>query len=301
MKHVFIVNPISGKGKAIKYIPIINQYFADNGGDFEIIVTERPKHAKEIAHRYTKEDDVILYSVGGDGTSKEILDGLNEGVTLCVVPAGTGNDFYKSIDNRKLSLEEILKGLIEGEVINIDYGIFNGTSKFMNVSSFGIDADINIYACDYVKVKYNLPGSIVYAYSALKVGTKPKSFHTEMTVDGKKITREPVLIAICNGRAYGGCFIPSPQAKLDDGYFDICMFNGPITLPQFFRLIVKYLSGNHLAEKECEFFHGRNIDIKFNKEIALQVDGENTHLDSATIEMVPSGLSLKVPAGRQVR
>ena len=87
-------------------------------------------------------------------------------------------------------------------------------------------------------------------------------------------------------------------ADMTDGLFDICFFNGPIKLSQFFRIIVKYLKGNHLHEKECEFMQGRKLEMKFDRPVALQVDGENTHLQEAVIEMVPGGLKLRVPRNR---
>ena len=300
MKHVFIVNPISGKGNAVGYIPLINDYFRRNPGDFDIIVTEQPKHAMQIASQYHKEDDVIIYSVGGDGTAKEILDGINRGTPICVVPGGTGNDFFKSIDKRKLSREQLLAELIEGENIQIDYGVFNGTSRFMNVSSFGIDATINVYANQYLKVKYKLPGSMVYGIAALAVGTHPKEFHMDLEVDGIKYERNPVLVAICNGQYYGGAFRPAPNARLDDHYFDICIINGPITVPVFFSIISKYLNGTHLSDKRVEMLHGKDIQMHFNREIDLQVDGEDTKLQDASILLIPGGVTIRVPKNRVV-
>ena len=98
MKHVFIINPISGKGHALEFIWEIENYFKINGGDYEIIKTERISHATEIAKEYCKKyQEVTIYSVGGDGTMKEILDGIQENAIMCVIPGGTGNDFYKSI------------------------------------------------------------------------------------------------------------------------------------------------------------------------------------------------------------
>ena len=67
MKHVFIVNPISGQGNGVEYIPVIDAYFKQNPGEYVIEITDRAGHATEIARKYSSEDDVILYSVGGDG------------------------------------------------------------------------------------------------------------------------------------------------------------------------------------------------------------------------------------------
>ena len=300
MKHVFIVNPISGQGNGVEYIPVIDAYFKQNPGEYAIELTDRVGHATEIARKYTAEDDVILYSVGGDGTAKEVLDGVNPGVVMCVVPGGTGNDFYKSIDQTKLTRRQRLKGLIEGENIQIDYGMMNGTSKFMNIASFGIDADINVYACDYVKKEMHIPGNLVYAYSAFKVGLKPKVIQMEMTIDGQTYQRDTVLVSMANGRYYGGCFKPFPKAYLDDGFLDICTVNGPISTFRFIQLIIKYTKGKHIGEKEIEIFHGKKISLKFNREVNLQIDGENTRLKEATFELYPKGLTVRVPKVRKV-
>lgn len=298
MKYLFIVNPTSGKGKGVRFIPIIDAYFKIKPADYQIIITEYPKHAQEIAAKVKAEDDTLVVSVGGDGTANEVLNGMNPGVSLCVVPAGTGNDFYKSVDTRKLSDEQFFRELMEGEDVEVDYGIFNDTQRFINIASFGVDADINVYACDYVKVKYNLPGNLVYAYSALKVGTKPKNINMQLTVDGKKYNRSCILATVNNGKAYGGCFKPTPHARLDDGFFDICIINGPIKTLRFFQLIAKYLKGTHLAEKEVELLHGKKIEVKCEQDVNWQIDGENSASSYGKVEIVPSGISVRMPLNR---
>ena len=300
MKHVFIVNPTAGKGNGVEYIPLIDSYFKENPGDYVIEITEREKHATEIASKYHAEDDVTVYSVGGDGTAKEVLDGLNPGVTLCVVPGGTGNDFYKSVDRTKLPKREILKGLIEGEEIKIDYALMNGTGKFMNICSFGLDADINVYACDYVKKELNIPGNLVYAYSAFKVGLKPKVIQMEMELDGQKIERGIILAGLCNGGYYGGMFHPVTDYRLNDGYLDICVVNGPLKLLRLIHLIAKYSSGRHIGEPEIEIFRARHISLKFDREVYMQIDGENVPVREAEFEVIPQGLTVKVPRKRVV-
>ena len=299
MKHVFIVNPTAGKGNGISYIPLIENYFSKNNGEYEIIQTEYVRHATELAKKYTEEDDVIVYSVGGDGTAKEILDGLNPGVTLCVVPGGTGNDFYKSVDRRILKKEDVLKGLIEGENVMIDTGLMNGKDRFMNITSFGLDADINVYACDYVKKELNIPGNLVYAYSAFKVGLHPQCFKADIEIDGQHYSKNSVIAVVTNGAYYGGMFNPTPTASLTDGYFDICLVEGPIKTLRLIYLILKYSKGKHVGEPEIMILKGQKVTMKFDRNVNLQIDGENTSTTEATFEIIPQSLSLRVPKSRK--
>ncbi|WZU01467.1 hypothetical protein MGH68_18970 [Erysipelothrix sp. D19-032] len=66
MKHVFIINPISGLGNVKDVVGWVHEYFEKCNESYEIRFTESVGHAQRIASEYT--EAVILYSVGGDGT-----------------------------------------------------------------------------------------------------------------------------------------------------------------------------------------------------------------------------------------
>ena len=73
MKHVFIVNPISGRGKALKVSLGIKKICEEEKLDYEIHYTNGPKDATRIAKK-VKGSKNIIYSVGGDGTLNEVLN-----------------------------------------------------------------------------------------------------------------------------------------------------------------------------------------------------------------------------------
>ena len=301
MRYYFIVNPTSGKGKALSYLPLIEEYCKKTGKQYSIHLTEYPKHATQLASAITADMDTMIVSVGGDGTSKEILDGLNKDVVFCIIPAGTGNDFYKSIDSRKLSTEELIAGLLDGEIIKIDMGIINGTSRFINIASYGLDADINIYACDVLKVKYSLPGNMVYAIAALKLLPKRKMKNVDITVDGRKYRRKMLLAALCNGRCYGGCFMPGPEADLQDGIFNLTIVKEDM---QFFKLmqrLMKYMKGDYQQYPEFEVFEGKHFELHFDEEINCQVDGENSSIKDLEVTLMPKEVRLMVPSARIIQ
>lgn len=300
MKHVFIVNPISGKGRALLFIEEIKKYFENNGGDYEIVKTEYVHHATELAKKYSETEDVTIYSVGGDGTMKEVLDGISDKAIMCVIPGGTGNDFYKSIDKRKNEIYQIIKDSVEGEVKYVDYGTINSTSKFLNICSFGLDADINEYAAKEVKGKVNIPNSLVYAYAAFKVGLHPSTYKMECEIDGKKYENDILLLATANGRYYGGMFLPAPNAEIDDGEFKVCYFKNKIKFLRLIYLILKYVKGKHLKEKECVYLAGKKIKMKFDRLVNYQIDGESGSLKECLIEIHHKAMKLKIPKGNMV-
>lgn len=97
MKHIFIVNPISGKGKTLKTVDRIKKVCEEEHLDYKIHYTEYPKEATKIARKYRFSKNII-YSVGGDGTLNEVLNGIVGTKNLLgVIPSGSGNDFYKTL------------------------------------------------------------------------------------------------------------------------------------------------------------------------------------------------------------
>ena len=87
---------------------MIKEYFAKNPQDYEIIMTEGKGHASKIASHFSIKDNVTLYSVGGDGTAYEVLNGINDHVCMAIIPAGTGNDYYRNLEVPEKSLHKIL-------------------------------------------------------------------------------------------------------------------------------------------------------------------------------------------------
>ncbi|HPW52982.1 MAG TPA: diacylglycerol kinase family lipid kinase [Erysipelotrichaceae bacterium] len=295
MKHIFILNPTSGKGKSLRFVPVIENYFRNKDKEYEIIYTEYPGHATEIAQRYNEKDNVILYSVGGDGTANEMLAGLDLNVRISVIPGGTGNDFFKSIDLNKRTDEEIIRAVVEGEDMDIDFGVLNGKTRFINIASFGLDAAINVYANDVAKKKKTIiPDKFIYFYSIFKAGLNPQRYRFKMTVDGKVYEEDTIMVAVSNGQFYGGMFNAFPDADLTDGIFDICYIR-PMSLARLISLIGKYAKGTHRNEKECSCFSGTDVHIEFDREIYVQVDGENKAVKKAHIEMNKGKLKYRAP------
>jgi len=82
-KYLFIINPVSGKGKGRKLQNKIQEYLNSNRIIHNIILTERPNHATEIVTALENQYKYII-SVGGDGTLNEVINGcsLNMGLYL---------------------------------------------------------------------------------------------------------------------------------------------------------------------------------------------------------------------------
>ena len=97
MKRIFIVNPNSGGGKALKVVENIKKICEEDNLEHEIFFTDGPNDATRIAKKFRFSSNII-YSVGGDGTLNEVVNGVvGTNNLLSVIPCGSGNDFERTL------------------------------------------------------------------------------------------------------------------------------------------------------------------------------------------------------------
>jgi diacylglycerol kinase (ATP) len=291
MKHIFIVNPVSGHGKSKQIIPWIHSYFQENPGQYEVLMTQSHGHATELTHQYSQADDVCVYACGGDGTVNEVLNGLQDGVTMALIPTGTGNDFTRMFEYPKWKLKQILYKTIEGKEVMVDYGLIDDR-RFMNCATMGFDADINLKA-EKLGKKLPIPSKLVYIASIFPSLKERKPMNLTLTID-ETYTFTSLLTAVMNGRFYGGGFLPTPKATCQDGLFDICVVKNP-PLSTILLLLPKYMKGTHTKHPMVVFFKGKKLRIQAERVMNVQIDGEVSQSSDIHLEIVHKGAKVRVP------
>lgn len=269
-KLLFIVNPVAGKGRGKKAIPIIEKKMIDNNISYEIIMTSKPLEATKLAMENVHSFETII-AVGGDGTVNEVAQGLikSKKGRLGIIPCGTGNDFVRAL-NIDLSLEKSLDIIIEGRTKAIDVGRVNG-HYFINISSIGFDTHTVI---ETNKIKKSINGIWAYIIGVLITLIKYKKENADLIIDNKEYKRRLLLLAVGNGNTYGGGMKLLPMAQIDDGYFHICVVRDVSNLKLLF-LFPSIFKGTHLKHsKYVEIFKANKLIYKNKKRIELNIDGE---------------------------
>lgn len=267
---LFIVNPVAGGGKPKETIPLIKKYMELNGTRYKVIETKEPMEAIEISEKYAQEYNTIV-AVGGDGTINEVAKGLIRAKTgvLGIIPSGTGNDISKSLGISQ-NPEESLQAIINNNIKSMDIGLVNGL-PFLNIASIGFDAET---VKNTNRVKRILKGKAAYIIGVLVTLLSYRSRYISFTIDEKEYSRKFLLIAVGNGSFYGGGMKILPMAKIDDGYFHICIVKNISNFKALF-LFPTIFKGNHLKyEKYIEIFKVKRIIIKNEKNTLINLDGE---------------------------
>lgn len=292
MKHLFIVNPAAGKGKALKRIPEIEAVFKDFEGEYIVEITEKPGHATEIAKFYSHKGDYRIYSIGGDGTLNEVLNGMVESnCSLGVIPSGSGNDFIRSIYNLS-SYNDIVKKIVYGSEEYVDLGRVN-EQYFLNISSVGIDAEIAYNAKEFKKLPF-INGHMAYLFSIFTTVFKYKSKQIDFKIDSKNLSENTLLLAIANGTYYGGGMKIAPKANLGDGIFEVCHVQ-EVSKGKILRLFPKVIKGEHDTIQEVSFHQGKNISLSCSEEFTMNIDGELFRAKEANFEIIPKGIKIIIP------
>lgn len=297
MKYLFVINPISGKGRGKDSIPIIEYYLKSKCIDYKFLITQYPKNATEYLRNSCQEFNIIV-SVGGDGTLNEVVNGIPDNyfdkVTLGVLQIGTGNDFSKNIISSKNIVENLASicQINKFSFRNIDLGTIEytnvnsdeiSTHKFINGAGIGFDA----YVGALTQRNKVLRGISAYLVSVIKALFNYKMINVELKFNNVEITGNKLMITFGNGISHGGGFYLTPNAKIDDGILDISVFE-EIKRKRLLSALPKALVNKLGDVPEADFFcTDGNVFAKLNTPYYFHCDGEiiSDNLKTAKISL----------------
>ncbi|SDL15148.1 diacylglycerol/lipid kinase family protein [Natronincola ferrireducens] len=289
LAYLFIVNPVAGKNKGKKVIPIIEKIMKKEQLLYEIILTTKIGEAEEIAAEAVGKDFSTIVAVGGDGTIHEVLNGMaGSDKILGIIPAGTGNDLGRTLNLPKKT-EAALEMILKGKTKEIDLGRMRD-KYFINFASIGLDA---VIASEANSIKKYFSGRFAYVVAALKGITTFKSNKLQFIIDDKKFYCDVLMITLCNGIYYGGGMKVAPKADLQDGYFDICVIKN-INKLKLLLLFPTIFWGKHTGYKEVDFYKGKKVQIFAEKPLQINADGEITDVESLEFEVAKQKLKVIV-------
>ena len=306
LKTQVIVNPESNKGKTRKRWNQIREALKSFLKEFKCEFTEKPLQAIEISRVALKEGTELIVGVGGDGTMNEIANGfyenrkiINPEAALGIVPSGTGCDFTKSL-NIPLGLKNALEVITQAPSSLIDIGRvrFMGNSGeaqerfFLNVSDFGIGGDV------VRKVNENRMKRRTSSYLKCLISTflSYKNKRLKIKIDDEELPVDEYLIGtISNGRIFGKGMKIAPEAKLDDGLFDVVLVKG-MKVFEFFRHGWRLYTGTHLSHPKISLIRGTKVEAMADdkdNDVLIEVDGEQLGKLPATFEIIPGSILVK--------
>lgn len=273
MRHIFIINPVSGKkDAALSLIPKIKKAADALSLHAEIVETKFSKHAKELAQLYAHSGEKVrLYAVGGDGTLNEVFSGAYpyKNADVACIPCGSGNDFIRNFGTREDFLD--IPAQMLGTTQPIDL-IQSQNGITLAITSTGLDAEVAYNIPKYRRIPL-LGGSVAYNVSILEKLLRPLGKDLRIVLDGQETQGKYLIATVCNGGFYGGGYFAAPMAKMNDGLLDIILVK-KISRLLIASIIKAYKNGQHYAEGAVLPKFENFITHRRAKEVIIQPAGK---------------------------
>lgn len=294
----------AGAGNGKKILLEVQKELTNFNIDYLTYFTDYATHAyvltQSIVMRGHKPYAHKLLVIGGDGTLHEVVNALHQNkldIPVTYVPAGTGNDFNRVWQKGK-SIRQIIETMLYAReavrvpIFTYEEAVTNTKGVILNSMGFGFDAETN-YAATKVPfgkfLKRIKLGSLTYLLGVFSTLNKIKSFDAQLIVDGKVINLSGCnLLSIMNNPFMGGGIrldnlVEADKAELSVIAFHDVNFKGVIdVLP---RVLVTQTQ--HLSPYSSRYT-GQKMQIKLNKPIRGQVDGEDMTIIQADLSLAIS-------------
>lgn len=289
----FIVNPAAGNGKGEAAANRAGKLLKEKGIDYKILFTKAPYHAAELTRTAIGEGAKTIVAVGGDGTLLEAAQGFMEGneniapdVLFGIIPVGSGNDFIRSLHIPK-DIDGAVEIILRGRSKKADILKYNG-GYCLNIGCIGIDSEI---ACWASKIK-NIWGKFSYIIAVLKNIFTYKCIKAKIKADGIIVEQKFTLVAVCNGKYYGGGFKISPMSAIDDGYITLCYVDALMFLKILF-IFPLVAFGKHKDLKIVHFINCKELELEFDKKYKFNIDGNIIYTDGKVkFEIIKEALNI---------
>lgn len=300
MTHRIIVNPYANRGRAKKQIELIRGAYHAANIEHEIVLTTQPKEATQLAQQAATEGYSAVITAGGDGTVNEVINGLvcaaepgQPTVPMGVIPVGTGNDFafMLKLPNK---IVPIVDNIVAGVTRQIDIGcvMIDGNESghyFGNNCALAMEPMVNMESNRFTR----LHGTPRYLAGLVAALFKLKAWQMDVEWDGGHFTGRSVLLSVCNGPRAGSTFMMAPDAKADDGLFDVGLAED-LSMPQILRVLPRLFNGSYLQHPRVRSFRTAWLKISIPEGTPIHADGEMV-ADSAetiTYSILPKKLTV---------
>jgi YegS/Rv2252/BmrU family lipid kinase len=298
-RTVFLVNPASDNGATGKRWPELAHRAARLGLTGETLFSERPGHLTELARAAVDGGAALVVAVGGDGTMNEVVNGIaGRDVDFATIPIGTGMDFGRTYgiptkfeDAVRVALEGAPRTIDAGRVSFRTWGGDDAERWFANVGSVGMSGAVAQRANGMSKA---LGGKATFFYALTRVFFEWENTEVTVRFDGQERRGRMHDVIVANGVWHGGGMKLAPDARSDDGTFDVVLI-GDVGKVDFLTTAPKLYKGKHVSHPKVEVLRTARVEVDAAEHLPIELDGEQVGTTPATFEVVPGAVRVRVP------
>ena len=276
------INPQSGRGKGSVVGQEVVEYFAKRQIQYRTFSGATADELRRDLESFLNGNECRgVISVGGDGLAHLVLQlVVPREIPFAPMPAGTGNDIVRTLGWSLNDITSYLDRVTQENPQPIDLGNVD-SEWFAAILSTGFDSIVderaNRLSWPQGPQRYNVA-------IALEL-PRFNPIEYQITMDSMTITTEAMLIAVGNGRSYGGGMLVCPHAQINDGLFDVMILE-PVSKLEFLKVFPKVFSGSHLSHPAVKTYRTQKISI--SADAVAYADGERIGHAPVSAECIAS-------------
>ena len=296
MRACVIFNPTARGDKARHF----RHHVDELGPGVALKPTQAPGDAQRLAWEAVRDGYDTIVAAGGDGTVNEVLNGLADApegflrARLAVLPLGTVNVFAREL-GLPLNLAGAWRVLLNNQERRVDVAFASHSAPelklrryFVQLAGAGLDARA-ISLVDWgLKKRF---GPLAYVLAGAKAMRLP---HPEITVEAGDQSVSGELVLVGNGRFYGGSLAVFPEAKLDDGLLDICVFPR-VSWAVIARCALGYFSQAFGMPRGVRRLRAARASLTSSAPVQFEVEGDLCGVLPVSMGVLPGALRVLVP------
>lgn len=295
-KTTVIVNGAAGGGRCREAAEGALSRLRALGIEADVHYTERAGHASELAKNAYNSGCRELVSVGGDGTTYEVVNGLfprpeghDDPIRLGILPLGTGNSFLR--DFNVMNTNDALDALTRRRARSIDVVRVKhstGVLHYINLLTIGFVTN----AGDLTNRRFKPFGEAGYLMAAMVCIARLKNSSDPIRIDDGDIDARPApFLVFSNSQFTGGSFHIAPHADPTDGEIDVIRAV-PMNRGAFVKNLLAVYKGKHVEDPRVEERRAKKVTFQSPREHLVMLDGEILPLTLESLEVMPSALEV---------
>ncbi len=321
-KTVAIVNPEASSGAARKRWETIRDALTVHFPGLEARMTEGRGHASALCREALEAGADTILSIGGDGTTNEVLCGFVDergenrfpNATLGILAAGTGGDFQRMFG--RVRVQRQVERVCAAVPRNVDYGVAHFTNAegqpqtrpFLNIASIGVSGEVVRKVNESTAqlgptAKYligTLKGIGVWrnVQVLIRCDAEIDAAHTAEHGHGEEIGRrvDLTLGIVGNGQYFGAGMWVCPTAEIDDGRLD-CIEVVGMSRTRLVAALAKVFRGKHMRVEGITHRQVQRVaflPVSDAVDVAIEIDGEQVGRLPARFEIKPGALRIRI-------
>ncbi len=292
-----IYNPNSGGNRGDESLDQVLECLRAHGIEPELTIKTSRKVICQAARRAAKHREPLVIVAGGDGTIEKIAAELvGSDTTLGILPRGSMNNLARSL-GIPLELQDACALIAMGVARRIDVGHVHVKGK-KHVRYFLETAGLGLNAIAFPMGQELKKGTWSTLPHALKkiVGFQPTPTQIELD-DGEIVRATLQVVTISNAPLTGLNFLIAPEAKMDDGFLDVAVFD-EMSKTDLLGYFMAARNGNRADNPKIKKYRARRIRVRLQDAEPVVSDKDPLPANSdLEIEIIPQALRVIVGKG----